>query len=96
MSFTNLLPSQVRHYETNMGNIDVNIDFFNRAMILCLTPYSDTQLIDAVWVAGIMLRNAFKLLPIAEQDTIINLDTPASICFVNGVNGDEWNHGLYK
>jgi hypothetical protein len=97
MSFNNLRPSKIRHYETKMDNIEVNIDFFNSAMIMCLSTYHDTgTLIDEVWVTGIQLRTAFGLLPILQQDTIINLNTAASICFMNGVNGDDWNHDPHK
>lgn len=98
MSFIRILnprPSEIRRIETRMSDPSVRDDFFEMLMCVLLEAnYSDTTLCDSVWVGGMEHRKNFSFLTPEQQTAIYTLDTKTAKCFVNGIDGLDWNDGF--
>lgn len=80
--------------QANFVHQPVRETYFEDIMRQLLRTYRDTTLIDDIWVGGIEHRAVYHLLDDEFRTVIETLDTPAAVCFLNGVYGREWDHGL--
>jgi hypothetical protein len=83
--------------EENMVFDSVRDEYFERLMRMLLFEFGETDLIDDIWVSGIVSRKLFVLLSPIQQATIRNIDTNTARCWLNGIEGLDWDHGfVYK
>lgn len=87
-------PSEREWLQANFGRAEMRQNYFDDLMRQLLRTYQDTTMIDDIWVGGIEHRRVYRLLEDEFRSAIENLNTPASICFLNGVHGREWDYGL--
>jgi len=87
-------PSEREWMMSNFGHDHVRESYFEDTMRQLLRTYQDTTLIDDIWVGGIEHRTVYYLLDDEFRTVIETLNTPAAVCFLNGVYGREWDYGL--
>ncbi len=87
-------PSEREWMLANIEHDYIRVMYFEELMHQLLRDYGITTLIDDIWVAGIEHRPVFARITSQQQAAIAGLESLAARCYMNGIQGKDWNEGI--